>query len=159
MLLQKVLQKEINPAPTEPFSSAEVVYQIPPAKVLIDRAKESLAKDRSRLKPYPFFLTLIVGKKILHNAMIDSGASTTAMPKQIVEALGLNYEPMKRGVMQLDGNKVETIGVIKALPLTLSACPSITVSQDTMIIDVPPMFGLCLSQEFTSKVGGYLSLD
>lgn len=28
-----------------------------------------------------------------------------------------------------------------------------------MIIDIPPIFGLCLSQEFTSKVGVYLSLD
>lgn len=59
--------------------------------------------------------------------MIDSGASITVVPKKIAKALGLSYEPLKKGVMQLDGNKVETVGVIKALPLTLFTFPSIIV--------------------------------
>lgn len=128
-------------------------------KVLTNSTREASTKVRDKPKPKPFFLTLIVGKKLLHDSMIDSGASTIVMPKQIAKALDLSYEPLNRGVMQLDGNKVKTIGVIKNLPLTLFSCPSIIVPQDTIIIDVPPMFDLCLCQEFTSKIGGYLSLD
>lgn len=100
-----------------------------------------------------------MGEKLLHNVMIDSSASTTVMPKQIVEALRLSYEPLKRGIIQLYGNKVKTIGVIKDPPLTLFSYPSITNLQDTVIIEVPPMFGLYLSQEFSSKIVRYLSLD
>lgn len=57
-------------------------------------------------KPNPFYLTLIVGDKLLHNSMIDSGASTTIIPKRISEVLNIRYEPLNRGVMHLDGNKV-----------------------------------------------------
>lgn len=96
-------------------------------------------------KPNPFYLTLIVGDKLLHNSMIDSRASTTVMPKQIAEVLNIKYDPLNKGVMQLDENRVQTIGLIKNLPLTLFACPSITVSQEVVIIDIPPIFGLCLS--------------
>lgn len=61
--------------------------------------------------------------------------------------------------MQLDGNRVQIVGLIKSLPLTLFTCPSITVSQEVVVIDIPPIFGLCHSWDFTAKIGGYLSLD
>lgn len=110
-------------------------------------------------KPNPFYLTLIVGDKLLHNSMIDFGASTTIMPKQIVEVLNIKNEPLNRSVMQLDGNKVQTVGLIKSLWLTLFVCPSVIVSQEVVVIDIPPIFSLCLSRDFTAKIGGYLSLD
>lgn len=109
-------------------------------------------------KPNPFYLTLIVGDKLLHNLMIDSGAITTVMPKKIVEVLNIKYEPLSKGVMQLDGNRVQTMGLIKSLPLTLFACPSVTMSQEVVVIGIPPIFGLCLSRDFTTKIRGYLSL-
>ena len=37
----------------------------------------------------PFFVSLNVHEKILHNAMHDSGASHNLMPKVIMERLGL----------------------------------------------------------------------
>lgn len=81
------------------------------------------------------------------------------MPKKIAEVLNIKYDPLNRGIMQLDEKKVQTVGLIKILPLTLFACPSITVSQEVVVIDIPPIFGLCLSRDFTAKIGGYLSLD
>lgn len=62
-------------------------------------------KEVSGINPTPFFLTLIVGDKLLHNNMIDLGASTTVMPKQVVDALKLKYEPLENGIMQLDRKK------------------------------------------------------
>lgn len=33
------------------------------------------------------------------------------------------------------------------------------VSQEVVVIDIPLVFRLCLSQDFTAKIGGYLFLD
>ncbi|KAH9289422.1 hypothetical protein KI387_033539, partial [Taxus chinensis] len=52
------------------------------------------------------------------------------MPKQIADQLGLKYEPVLKGVVQLDGTTVGTVGVIKGLSVTLHSCPNATVLQD-----------------------------
>ncbi|KAH9296663.1 hypothetical protein KI387_044243 [Taxus chinensis] len=111
------------------------------------------------LKPPPFYVSLIIGDKLVHNCMIDSGASSFVMPKQIADQLGLQYEVISKGVVQLDGTTVATVGVIKGLNLILHACPNVTVLQDVSVIDLPPLFALCLSRDFTAKIGGYLSVD
>lgn len=54
--------------------------------------------------------------------------------------------------MQLDGNRVQTMGIIKSLFLTLFTCPSIIVTREVAVIGIPPIFGLCLSRYFTVKV-------
>lgn len=54
-------------------------------------------------KPPPFYLSLIIGDKLVHIFMIDSGPSSLVMPKGIADFLGIKYEPITRGVVQLDG--------------------------------------------------------
>ncbi|GAA8416863.1 hypothetical protein Hpkin68_15620 [Helicobacter pylori] len=81
----------------------------------------------------------------MHNCMIDSGASSSVMPKKIVDQLGLAYEPIEKGVIQLDGTTIDTIGVIRNLDLTMHACPNFSVPMDIFIIDLPPNFSICLS--------------
>lgn len=77
--------------------------------------------------------------------MIDSGASSSIMPKKIVDKLGLTYEPLSKGVVQLEGIAVNTVGVIKNLDLILHACPNFSIPQDVYIMNLPPYFALCLS--------------
>lgn len=56
--------------------------------VLTNEGLEATTSMREgKLKPNPFFLTLIVGDKLYHNSMIYSDASTTIMPKEIAEVL------------------------------------------------------------------------
>lgn len=74
--------------------------------MLTNESMPPKSQTEGKTKPNPFYLTLIVRDKIFHNFMIDSGASTTVMPKQIIEILNIKYEPLNRGVMQLDENKV-----------------------------------------------------
>lgn len=45
------------------------------------------------------------------------------------------------------------------MSLTLHACPNILVPQDICVIDLPPFFSLCLSRDFTAKIGGYVLAD
>lgn len=33
------------------------------------------------------------------------------------------------------------------------------ITQEIMVVELPPLFGLCLSWDFTTKIGGYLAMD
>ena len=101
----------------------------------------------------------IVGNKLVHNCMVDSGASSCVMPKEIADKLGIKYQTLEKGVVQLDGTTVNTLGFIKGLDLTLHACPNFVVPQDICVIDLPPHFAMCLSRDFTAKIGVYLFVD
>lgn len=96
------------------------------------------------VKPPPFYVLVIIGDKLVHNCMVDSGSSSFVMPKQIADKLGLKYHPLEKGVIQLDGTSVNTLGIIKDLSLTLHACPNFLVPQDICAIDLPPFFFLML---------------
>ena len=41
--------------------------------------------DRGNEKNHPFFLSLLVNNHLLHNCMLDSGASSNAMTKKVME--------------------------------------------------------------------------
>ena len=77
--------------------------------------------------------------------MIDSGATSSVMPKKIVDQLGLKYEMLEKGVVQLDGIAIEMVGIMRNLDLTLHSCPSFSIPMDIYIIDLPPYFSICLS--------------
>lgn len=107
-------------------------------------------------KSHPFFVTLIIGNHLFYNFLIDLGASSSIMPKDLVDKLGLIYEPISRGVVQLDGTTVKSLGLVKDLGLTLHACPNFVIPQDMYIVDLPPYFSICLSRDFTTKLRGYI---
>ena len=67
----------------------------------------------------PFYLSLNVHDKILHNAMIDSGASHNLMPKEIMEKLGLEITRPYKDLYSFDSKKVKCLGLIKYLCITL----------------------------------------
>lgn len=52
------------------------------------------------IKPPPFYVSLIIGDKLVHNCMVDSGATSFVMPKKIADQLNLKYEPLEKGVVQ-----------------------------------------------------------
>ena len=79
------------------------------------------------MKPSPFYISLIIGDKIAHNCMIDSGTSTSVMPKRTTDQLGIKYEPMTNGITQLDGSSCRTIRVFNDLKVTLHACLGYTM--------------------------------
>ena len=116
---------------------------------------ENGGKKSTNVKPLPFYVSLIIGNKLVHNCMVDSGATSTVMPKKIANFLGLKYEPLEKGVVQLDGSSVKTIGVVKNASLTLHSCPNFSISQDIFVIDLPAYFAICLSRDFIAKIDGY----
>jgi hypothetical protein len=107
-------------------------------------------ESNKKVRPHPFDVSLIIGGKIVHNCMIDLGGSSSVMPRCVADALGMKYEPIVRGLLQLDGSTVKTVGVIKNVEMALHACPSCTRIQEISVVEVKPNFSIYLSRDFTA---------
>ena len=67
----------------------------------------------------PFYISLTIHDHILHNAMLDSGASHNLMPKSIMETLNLEITRPYKDLFSFDSSKVNCIGLIKELCVNL----------------------------------------
>ena len=90
----------------------------------------------------PFYLSLNVHDMIMHNAMIDFGASHNLMPKGVVEKLGLEDTKPYKNLYSFDSREVKCLGLIKDMVVTLTKIPSNTVVMDVVVADIPPKFGV-----------------
>jgi hypothetical protein len=68
----------------------------------------------------PFYITLNVHDRLLHNCMLDSGASHNVMPKSIMDILGLEITRHYRDLYSFDSRRVKCMGMIKYLVVTLA---------------------------------------
>ena len=64
-----------------------------------------------------FYISLNIHDNILHNAMLDSGASHNLMPKVIMERLGLEVTIPYKDLYSFDSSRVRCLGLIKAFVL------------------------------------------
>jgi len=110
-------------------------------------------------KPPTFYMTLEIEGYVLHNCLVDSGAATIIMPKAVCDVMGLLMIRTSTGVLQLDSTPIKIVGVIKDIVLKIHNCPSVVITQEVVVVELPPLFGLCLSREFIAKIGGYLAMD
>ena len=67
----------------------------------------------------PFYVSLNIHNAILHNAMIDLGASHNLMLKRIMDELGLEVTRPYKYLFSFDSNKVKFLGLIKYLFISL----------------------------------------
>ena len=81
------------------------------ATSLVQPSKE--VETSKKVRPPPFYVSLIIGDKLIHNCMIDSRASSSVMPRCVVDALEMKYEPIVRDVLYLDGSTVKTVGILR----------------------------------------------
>ena len=81
------------------------------ATSLVQPSKE--VETSKKVRPPPFYVSLIIGDKLVQNYMIDSGASSSVMPRCVVDALEIKYEPIVKDVLQLNGSTVKTIGILR----------------------------------------------
>jgi len=67
----------------------------------------------------PFYFSLHIHEKILHNAMFDSGASHNLMPKAVMEKLNLDITRPYKDLFSFDSSQVKCLGLIKDLCVSL----------------------------------------
>jgi hypothetical protein len=107
----------------------------------------------------PFYTSLNIHDKVLHNCLMDSGASHNLMPKTVMDELGLEITKAYHDLYSFDSRKVQCLGVIKYLVMTLFHLPMKSVVVDIMVADVPPKFGMLLSRSSITILGGTLHMD
>jgi hypothetical protein len=102
----------------------------------------------------PLYISLNVHDKILHNCLMDSGALHNVMPKFVMEELGLEITKPYQDLYSFDSKKVECLGLIKYMVVSLGQLPMKSVVMDIVVADIPPKFGMLLSKTSAKKVGG-----
>jgi hypothetical protein len=117
-----------------------------------------MVEDRHDSSP-PFYTSLNIHDKVLHNCLMDSGASHNLMPKAVMEELGLEVTRAYHDLYSFDSRKVQCLGVIKDLVVSLFQLPMKSMVMDIVVADVPPKFGMLLSRSWIKRLGGTLQMD
>jgi hypothetical protein len=117
-----------------------------------------MVEDRDDSSP-PFYTSLNIHDKVLHNCLMDSGASHNLMPKIVMEELGLEVTKAYHDLYSFDSRRVQCLGVIKDLVVSLFQLPMKSVVMDIVVADVPPKFGMLLSRSWIKRLGGTLQMD
>ena len=107
----------------------------------------------------PFYMSLNVHDMVLHNTMLDSGASHNLMPKGVVESLGLEITRPYKDLYSFDSKRVKCVGLIKDMVVSLNNLPSKTVIMDVFVADIHAKFSIMLSRSWTSKLKESLQMD
>lgn len=107
----------------------------------------------------PFYVSLNINDFILHNAMLDSGASHNLTPKVIMEKLRLDITRTYKDLFYFDSSRVRCVGLIKDLCVTLAQIPKKHVVMDIVVVDIPPKYGMHLSRSWEEKLQGTLQMD
>jgi hypothetical protein len=107
----------------------------------------------------PFYISLNVHDKILHNCLMDSCASHNVMPKVVMEELGLDITKPYQDLYSFDSKNVKFLGLIKDLVVSLAQLPMKSVVMDIIVAEIPPKFGMILSRTWANKLGGSLQMD
>ena len=94
----------------------------------------------------PFYVSLNIHDKVLHNAMFDSGASHNLMPKSVMERLDLDITRPYKDLFSFDSNQVRCLGLIKDLCVSLVQYPAKKILMDVVVADIPPKYGMLLSR-------------
>jgi len=104
----------------------------------------------------PFYVSLNIHDKVLHNAMFDSTASHNLMPKSMMEKLDLDIIGPYKDLFSFDSSQVRCLGLIKYLCVSLVQYPAKTILMDVVVADIPPKYGMLLSRSWGTKLQGSL---
>jgi hypothetical protein len=76
-----------------------------------------------------------------------------------MEELRLEITKAYHDLYSFDSRRVQCLGVIKDLVVTLFQLPMKSVVMDIVVADVPPKFGMLLSRSWIKRLGGTLQMD
>jgi hypothetical protein len=106
-----------------------------------------MIKDIDDSSP-PFYTSLNIHDKVLHNCLMDSRASHNLMTKIVMEGLELEIMKSYHDLYSFNSRKVQCLWFIKDLVVTLFQLPMKSVVMEIVVADVPPKFGMLLSRSW-----------
>jgi hypothetical protein len=148
---EKLLKAIENPSQNMVDRPPAVAYQ--DAHVILQNM------DRGNEKNNPFYLSLLMNDFILHNCMLDSGATSNIMTKKVMEQLNLRTSRPYHNICAMDSKAIQVHGLIKGLQVHLVAFPDIMIEMDIVVIDSPDAWGMLLSRKTIADLGGNLQMD
>jgi hypothetical protein len=107
----------------------------------------------------PFLLTFEIFNRNVHNCMVDSGASSNVMPWSVCQKINAEVEPSSFKIIQLDRTDVKVIGKLKNVLIRLSSNPKVHQVIDIIVLDIPEMYGMFLSRDWSEQLHGYFAMD
>jgi hypothetical protein len=91
--------------------------------------------------------------------MVDSGASSNVMPLSVCQKINAEVQPSDLKIIQLDRTNVKVIGELKNVLIRLSSNPKVHQIIDIIIVDIPEVYGLFLSRDWSEQLHGYFATD
>lgn len=119
----------------------------------------SLVQNQNDDNPPLFYLSLNIHDKLLHNDLLDLGASHNLMPKKVMDELGLQVTKEYHDLYTFDSKRVQCMGVIKDLVVSLTQLLIKSMVMDIVVADIPSRFGMLLSRSWSKNLGGTLQMD
>jgi hypothetical protein len=107
----------------------------------------------------PFLLTFEIFNRNVHNCMVDSGASSNVMPLSVCQKINAEVQPSSLKIIQLDRTNVKVIGELKNVLVRLSSNPKVHQIIDIIVVDIPEVYGLFLSRDWSEQLHGYFATD
>jgi hypothetical protein len=107
----------------------------------------------------PFLLTFEIFNRNVHNCMVDSGASSNVMPLSVCQKINAEVQPSNLKIIQLDRTNVKVIGELKNVLVRLSSNPKVHQIIDIIVVDIPEVYGLFLSRDWSEQLHGYFATD
>jgi hypothetical protein len=109
--------------------------------------------DRGNENNQPFFLSVLVNNHLLHNCMLDFGASSNVMTKKVMEPLNLRVSRPYHNICAMDSKMIKVHGLIKILQVHLASFLDIIIEMGIVVIDVLDSWGMFLSRKTTAYLG------
>jgi len=106
-----------------------------------------------------FFITLIMNNKRLNNWMLDSGAGANMMSCKVMQQVGLKVTRTYMNVCGFESKYIPTHGVIDNVEVFIKEYSEKVIHMDIVVVDVQDVWGMLLSRNFSSKLGGTLEMD
>jgi hypothetical protein len=107
----------------------------------------------------PFFMTLTMNNKNLNNCMLDTGVGANMMSLKVMQQVGLKVTRPYMNVCGFESKAIPTHGVVENVEVRLKEYPEKTIHIDTVVVDVPDVWGMLLSRKFGAMIGGSLEMD
>lgn len=88
----------------------------------------------------PFYISLLVHDFLLHNCMLDLGASHNLILFLVMKQLDLQVTKPYRDLYSFDSRKVRCLGVIKGLIVSLARILARSLAMDVVVADILDRF-------------------
>ena len=102
----------------------------------------------------PFYVNLKIHYQNLHNSMFYIGDSHNLMPKEIMDALGLDITKQYKDLYSFDSRRVKCLGLIKDLVISLHQILEKSIVMEIVVAYVLANCGMMLSRSWSAKLKG-----